>query len=242
MAHTSTTYTHSTTGIKLYIIKADAADVELVSLVDQYNRNGKFLQDTRYYGMNASWFGYYKDEDDGYTYAGIENIAYQDGVNLGAAGTGHYSNVGDCMVYFKNNAINYAEGITLSSDSRIPKTSGTWAQTGLGLNLGSTNWLQMFKAQPHVEDYSTGSAKRTAMVIDKANNKIYLIATTDSVTVSNFRSAIMSYLGLVDQTLYSNWKAILLDGGRSTQIFGRTFNVQPTLSRAVPQIISVGTY
>ena len=80
------------------------------------------------------------------------------------------------------------------------------------------------------------------MVIDKANNKVYLIATTNSVTVSTFRAAIMSYLGLVDQTLYSNWKAILLDGGRSTQIFGRTFSVQPTLSRTVPQIISVGTY
>ena len=238
MAHTCETYHDYKLNKDLYIIRADARDIKLVSLVDSSHPQGQILKNTKYYGMNASWIALY--EDSGVTYAGLCNIAYQDGKALGYEDTGTYARVGDCLIYYKNNQVNYAEGVENGNDARVPKGIGTWAQSGLGLYFGYSKWVEKYRDQPQDEDYTVGKAARAAMVIDKDTNKVYLIACFDSVLLSDFRASMMSYFGLEDSQTYARWKAILLDGGISAQIRGNGMQKQGVLTRSVPQIISVG--
>ena len=149
---------------------------------------------------------------------------------------------GDCLIYYKNGSVYYAEGVKDSSDSRVPKTSGSWAQGGMGLFLGNSNWLSLFRNQPMTtEDYSKGTAPRSGMVVNTNTKDVYLFAVpVASTDLISFRQIIMDYFGLKEGASNSYIRAILLDGGASTELYGNDFYAHATIQHKIPQMISVG--
>ena len=186
--------------------------------------------------MNASWYEEIKEGGD--IYSCILNIAYQDGKPLGALSQykyGQKNRVGDCLIYYKNGSVYYAEGVKDSSDSRVPKTSGSWAQGGMGLFLGNSNWLSLFRNQPMTtEDYSKGTAPRSGMVVNTNTKDVYLFAVpVASTDLISFRQIIMDYFGLKDGASNSYIRAILLDGGASTELYGNDFYAHTTIQHKI---------
>lgn len=216
MSHTCIRYMDDNTGRDVYIVKTKASNIELVNLTSSSYPKGKTIKNSGYYGMNASWYEEIKEGSD--IYSCILNIAYQDGKPLGALSQykyGQKNRVGDCLIYYKNGSVYYAEGVKDSSDSRVPKTSGSWAQGGMGLFLGNSNWLSLFRNQPMTtEDYSKGTAPRSGMVVNTNTKDVYLFAVpVASTDLISFRQIIMDYFGLKDGASNSYIRAILLDGG-----------------------------
>ena len=50
----------------------------------------------------------------------------------------------------------------------------------------------------------------------------------------------MDYFGLKDGAFNSYIRAILLDGGASTELYGNDFYAHTTIQHKIPQMISVG--
>ncbi|GAA6387683.1 hypothetical protein LAWASA_1263 [Lawsonibacter asaccharolyticus] len=243
MSHTCIRYMDDNTGRDVYIVKTKASNIELVNLTSSSYPKGKTIKNSGYYGMNASWYEEIKEGGD--IYSCILNIAYQDGKPLGALSQykyGQKNRVGDCLIYYKNGSVYYAEGVKDSSDSRVPKTSGSWAQGGMGLFLGNSNWLSLFRNQPMTtEDYSKGTAPRSGMVVNTNTKDVYLFAVpVASTDLISFRQIIMDYFGLKDGASNSYIRAILLDGGASTELYGNDFYAHTTIQHKIPQMISVG--
>ena len=57
------------------------------------------------------------------------------------------------------------------------------------------------------------------MIANKSTNNVYLVVTNQSVSVSAFRGAIQSYMGITDGSQSNaNIQALLLEGGLSSQL------------------------
>lgn len=111
MSHTCIRYMDDNTGRDVYIVKTKASNIELVNLTSSSYPKGKTIKNSGYYGMNASWYEEIKEGGD--IYSCILNIAYQDGKPLGALSQykyGQKNRVGDCLIYYKNGSVYYAEG------------------------------------------------------------------------------------------------------------------------------------
>ncbi|ORX63533.1 hypothetical protein K493DRAFT_365231 [Basidiobolus meristosporus CBS 931.73] len=113
------------------------------------------------------------------------------------------------------------EAINKLSDSSIPLSEIRWAVGGLGLYLNSTmtnkEWLELIKDKEHAWSvgrvYPEGKAARTAIGYRRTDNKI-ILASIQSATPSQVRDLMKTYIGCE--------LGVMLDGGASSQIKGKT--------------------
>ena len=113
------------TGISMPFLQAKANQVTLRNLTSSTDKAGKFLYETSYYGINASFF----DFNNGY--ACIQNIAYQNGKCLGAFGDYGKTNeddCGTCVLIYNGSRLLYSSSVKdpgNPGDGIIPKEGGT---------------------------------------------------------------------------------------------------------------------
>ena len=248
--HQYITYVDSMYNYRLHMIKTKASNIQIVNLTSSANPLGRKINQTNYYGINAS---FYKSQKctDGQNYSFAKNIAYNNGVPQGPTAdylkvAGSVNEVGECMIYYQNSRVFYAGNVEDDENPKVPKTNNSWAQGGIGLFLGHTGWLQMFR-NDHANDsaghdFSTDSKPRSVLLANTNTQDIYLIAANGMYSVEGVRHAIMEYIGIADTnggTSNPYWRAILLDGGASCQIRGDGVNVHSMNYTAVPQIVAL---
>lgn len=130
-----------------YEMKTKASNIQLVSFRAKYGKDMfirdtqyKIQCDTEYYGMNASFFTVKTSV--------INNIAYQDGKQVGPGNQGKENNgTGTSIVCWNGSKVSLHNDVLNDSSSYVPKKSGTWAQGGVGLYLGDSGWKNYFLAQ-----------------------------------------------------------------------------------------------
>ena len=179
------------------------------------------------------------------------NLAYQNGIRQGYflndddvpevtkdSGTkvdGFLNSVGKSIIYYRNGAVNFSTNVTSRYDNKV--VGSTWVQGGAGLFFGYSDWADMFKAEGTVYPVTGEVAPRSAMVINTVTNRVYLVTTSNSVTIKDFRKAMMQNFGITEGDTNSYWRGMLLDGGGSTQLVGST--VESLSNRPVPQMIAL---
>ena len=227
----------SYSGVTLHIIRAEAEDIEIVSLME----DRKSLANSGYYGINGGFF------DMGGTY-NMYNIAVQNGTYVGPyidpVANGFGNSVGKGVIYWDGSDLNFAFSVTYANELvGYYEDPNVWMQGGIALWLGSNQWEQNVRNQGvGAAQYLSGSAQRTGMVANMSTGQVHLIVAPASVTVSAFRAAIQAYLGITDGSqANTTYQALLLDGGGSTQMRalnqnGSTVNVTSS-SRALSQIV-----
>lgn len=218
---------------EFYVLKTKASNIKLVNLYNEYGK-AMYIDDTNYYGMNASFIN---TENNC-----LLNIAYQDGKCIGS-GTGKddgYKNAcGTGLIYWTGTQLKYYDMVLYGSSSLIPTKVGSWAQGGYNIYLCDRDWKSKFLKQSGAEDLLSASA-RTGVLINENTNYVYLFATRIlSSLVDDVRNVMMEYAGISEGGSSGAWKAILTDGGRSTQMSCETVNLQTILSRKVPQIFAL---
>ena len=116
----------------------------------------------------------------------------------------------------------------------------TWVQGGGNLMLGNGSWAPSdLRFTPDAQANSPG---RTAIVVNTATKKVYLIVSRESTdkSVVQFRNAIYQYLGISNGT--STFAGLLLDGGGSSCIRAKNSAGQvvgAATSRALCQVITL---
>lgn len=95
-----------------YVLKTHACNIKLVNLYNQY-KEPKYIRNTGYYGMNASFFSV----ANGIT---LTNIAYQDGKCIGSGTTtedgykdGYVNKTGTGLIYWTGSQLKYADKVLL---------------------------------------------------------------------------------------------------------------------------------
>jgi hypothetical protein len=98
-----------------------------------------------------------------------------------------------------------------ASELHISSIDDYWAQGGVSMSLGNeANWEKQIIYE-HMPGYNDGHM-RSGLVYDE-NQQLYMVVTTTSCTVAQFRSAILEKLG--NQKLVDG---IFLDGDGSSQL------------------------
>ena len=219
---------------KFHVLKTKANNIKLVNFVRETGAP-KTIRSSSYYGMNGSFF-YHKGDNH------IMNIAYQDGKPVGISANskdGETNSVGTSVLYWDGRTASGLSGISTASSSAIPKATGTWAQGGIGLYLCDANWKAKYDAE--LTPYDVNDEEyRAGMIVNNQTNYVYLfVSTALAVTVVDFRAAMMGYLGLIDGGSNRGFRAIMVDGGRSAQLWNKTLNAYPLGGREVAQIIAL---
>ena len=233
----SKTVTVSGTTIHLKYIKTSASNIKILSFSRKYGtETKKTVSASGEYGINGSWFAINTDNH-------ISNLAYQNGVRQGYfLDDDEVPIVGDVRTDGFTNSIGkslmHSTGGRVYCAPNVPEvntlcTLSTWAQGGIGLYLDDPDGYELFETEGEGL-YASGSAKRSAMVADKDNDQVYLVATPDEVTVEKFREAIIKNFSIKEG---SHWLGILLDGGDSTQLRGSSVRINS--DRPIPQMIAL---
>lgn len=235
MATNYTYYSFSHVGLRYYVLKTKASNIQLVSFQTKYGED-KFIKDTPYYGMNASFF-----EEATST---ILNIAYQDGTYVGPDTQGYTNDgCGTGIVCWNGLRLRQYNDVQNGSSTLVPKTSGSWAQGGFSLYLCDPDWKDKFNVQRQRDPkLLTSLSPRTGILINENTNDVFLFMAPGIIsTVEGLRNAMMSDAGITEGGNSGPWKAILTDGGASTQMFCAEYAVLPlgSLQRKVPQIIAL---
>lgn len=228
-------YTDSGTGRNFNIIKTLASNIKLVNLRNTTGEAQRIC-DTSYYGMNASFFNIANNK--------LLNIAYQDGQRIGSgvdSNDGYTNAIGDAVICWTGSTLNLYNPVLTGGSSLVPKTSGSWAQGGLGLFLGDSGWESKYQAQPAGGSYPIyEAAYRTGILINTGTKYVYLFeCPTSTTTVNDLRHGMMAYAGISDSGLNNTWKGLMTDGGMSTQLYCKEVNSAPWGFRAVAQIIAL---
>lgn len=237
--------------VRLVDISTAASNIKVLSFSRKSGTKArKTIVDSGEYGLNASWFKNNQKVSDSNSSADyhIMNLAYQNGVRQGyfindndvpaVNGTvtdGFSNSVGHSIIYYRNGKALFATNVTSHTDSKV--TGSTWVQGGAGLFLGNTNWKAMITSEDAGQYLSDADTRRSALAISTLTNRAYLIVCPDNVSVEDFRAAIMKRFQITEGTTDHAWRAILLDGGGSTQLIGDGANV--TSTRPVPQILAL---
>jgi len=236
------------TTVKLYYIKeTNPAFIRLVNLTEATYPEGKKIAYTNYYGVNASFFRKELDESER-VWACLNNIAYQDGKPVGALGSGTY-NKQFCgtgvIIYNGSSRVSFSSSVSNPPVGLIPTAKGSWAQGGMVLFLGYTDWETRFKKDQYSigeagKDYLKVDDPRVAMVANVKTNEIYFFKSRASISIKKFRAAIMKHLAIAEGSGDTTpWAGIMLDGGNSAQYKNSSFySPEPALVKQVPQIIS----
>ena len=209
---TNHTYTSGTyNSVNLSIITTAASNIKLLNL---RNTTGgmKSLQASSYFGINGAWFNMGTGDD-------ILNIAKNNGSFVGPNTEGQNNYVGSGAVAWNGSQLSCYSSVDSADDISFLSNSNTWGQGGIALWLGYSAWENQVRNQSGAEIYLSGNAARTAMIANMSTNQVYLIVTTNNVTTTSFRSAIQSFLGIIDQGQANNtYQGIMLDGGGSSQL------------------------
>ena len=199
----------------------------------------KTLPESGEYGINASWFAIDGDKH-------IMNLAYQNGerqgsilddvqVVEGVITDGFTNSVGKSAIFRANGVLGFSSNIVNSSSSLV--SNSTWLQGGINLFLGDSDWSTKFNNEGGSAYLSP--AKRSAMVADLMNDKVYLFAVTQNISPSTFRTAIMKRLSIQEGNTAYKYFGIMLDGGGSTQMVGATITLRSSINRPIPQIVGL---
>ena len=240
MAENFTYQRHSYNGATLRIMKTHAKNIKLINNAADGGSN-KTIQQTGD-GINGAFFVRVPQERGEYVNM-LLNVAYYHGKCLFTKdanyGDAYINNVGKGVIGWDGSSIEYNEDINNASYLDYVVKSSSWAQGGIAMWLGSSNWESKFTEQNAGNYIGNYTAKRSAMICELDGSKnIYLIATDTKVTVSKFRDAIQDYLNISDSNTPSNdFQGIMLDGGGSTQMHaGDHIDI---LGDAVPEHILV---
>ena len=206
--------------IVLHIIRTHARNIRLF---DQTSTAAgrKPLHNSGYFGINGGWFDLGTPFD-------ILNIAMYNGNNVGNGEYGGRVNtVGSGAIGWNGDTNSLSFFTNAASCDSIPFSAqaNSWVQGGFHLWLGNSNWQTQFVNQPSGSSFINGNAYRAAMIANKSTNNVYLVVTNQSVSVSAFRGAIQSYMGITDGSQSNaNIQALLLDGGLSSQLRAKDSN------------------
>ncbi len=235
------TYTISGKSVTLYEISTRSSNIKVMSFARKHNQAKmvKTLPESGEYGINASWFAIDGDKH-------IMNLAYQNGerqgsilddskvqVVEGVITDGFTNSVGKSAIFRANGVLGFSSNIVNSSSSLV--SNSTWLQGGINLFLGDSDWSTKFNNEGGSAYLSP--AKRSAMVADLMNDKVYLFAVTQNISPSTFRTAIMKRLSIQEGNTAYKYFGIMLDGGGSTQMAGDTISILST--RPIPQIVGL---
>ena len=235
------TYTISGKSVTLYEISTRSSNIKVMSFARKHNQAKmvKTLPESGEYGINASWFAIDGDKH-------IMNLAYQNGerqgsilddskvqVVEGVITDGFTNSVGKSAIFRANGVLGFSSNIVNSSSSLV--SNSTWLQGGINLFLGDSSWSTKFNNES--ESAYNSPARRSAMVADLANDRVYLFVVDQAVSPATLRAAIMKRLSIQDGNTTHKYRGIMLDGGGSTQMVGATINIPPT--REVPQIVGL---
>ena len=111
------------------------------------------------------------------------NLAYQNGerqgsilddskvqVVEGVITDGFTNSVGKSAIFRANGVLGFSSNIVNSSSSLV--SNSTWLQGGINLFLGDSSWSTKFNNES--ESAYNSPARRSAMVADLANDRVYL--------------------------------------------------------------------
>lgn len=199
----------------------------------------KTLPESGEYGINASWFAIDGDKH-------IMNLAYQNGERQGSIlkdsdvrevhgvlSDGFTNSVGKSVIFRANGVLGFSSNIVNSSSSLV--SNSTWLQGGINLFLGESGGET--KLDIEREGLYGDDARRSAMVADLTNDKVYLFAVTQGIPPATLRTVIMKRLSIQEGNTAYKYFGIMLDGGGSTQMAGDTISILST--RPIPQIVGL---
>ena len=221
MANNYTYISTTQNGVELHIIKTYAANIWLRTFSEVKN----FEDYPALYGVNGGWFENKKNNttlnvamfNGSYVCADDTTDPIMDGSSncVGEHVIGYLGTAQDTLFYQK---VIHAEEDMIQLGGF---GSGSWAQGGVAMTLGASNWRDYVGATFASEYLPAGSPGRTAMVVNLNTNDVYLIVKQSSpgVTPATFRSAIQSYFNITDgNSPHPYFKGLFLDGGGSSQM------------------------
>jgi hypothetical protein len=212
------------------IIQVPAANIGLSTL-----GRALPLSTSTYKGINGGWF------DMSGTVKTL-NIAVKNG-NVVCNG-GDANGVGSGVIYWTGSTLAYTTAQYSNQISGI-SSSGTWAQGGISMFRGNSNWASLTIAEYDEYPVDSTSIGRAAIVAKIATKTIYLFVTnTNLVTMTSFRTAIQNFLRISDgPSDNSSFKGLFLDGSGSAQLKAIDMaNATVSITgdgRALTQIITV---
>lgn len=235
------TYTVNGKTVTLYEISTRSSNIKVMSFARKHNQAKmvKTLPESGEYGINASWFDINGDKH-------IMNLAYQNGerqgsilddvqVVEGVITDGFTNSVGKSAIFRANGVLGFSSNIVNSSSSLV--RNSTWLQGGINLFLGESGGET--KLDIEREGLYGGDARRSAMVADLTNDKVYLFAVTQGIPPATLRAVIMKRLSIQESNTTHKYRGIMLDGGGSTQMVGATITLRSSINRPIPQIVGL---
>lgn len=231
----------------LHVITTRASNIKLLN--QRVVSKQQTMKASGYCGINGAWFNLGGNQ-------AILNIAVQDGkcVGPGTQGTAN-EDVGSCIIAWDGSSAHFYSGALnatpmLSQGSAYLK-AGTWIQGGIGLWLGYSDWLSLYRDQDSgasMAYYNGGSARRTGLIAGLSGQSagmVKLVVSANALTVNGFRAAIQAYLGISDGPQMNGvYQALMLDGGGSSEMvaknaLGQTIVFPANQERGIPEIITL---
>ena len=222
----------SVNGMNLHVIETDASNIQMVNLQKKTSGMGS------YFGINGGFFNFSPSSD-----VSCLNYAINNGVPVGPNGTGAINDLGFAAIAYVNGMVKLLPAVLRDAADLRTALGGatpTWVQGGGNLMLGNGNWAT--SDLRFTSDALANSIGRTAIVVNTATKKVYLIVSRESTakSVVQFRNAIYQYLGISNGT--STFAGLLLDGGGSSCIRAKTSDgrvVDVNTGRALCQVITL---
>ena len=219
-------------GMNLHVIETDASNIQMVNMQKKTGGMGT------YFGINGGFFNRNSTSD-----VSCQNYAINNGVPVGPNGTGATNELGFAAIAYVNGMVKLLPAV-LRDDADLRAALGgatpTWVQGGGNLMLGNGSWAPSdLRFTPDAQANSPG---RTAIVVNTATKKVYLIVSRESTdkSVVQFRNAIYQCLGISNGT--STFAGLLLHGGGSSCIRAKNSAGQvvgAATSRALCQVITL---
>lgn len=206
-------------GLTLHMIRTDASNITLKNL-----RCSKNLKQSGYYGVNGGFFNVASAPKNPRR---VISLAKVDGDVVGPnANDGNSNNWnGGGIIVWNGKKLSALFNKPNTDAANISGTSkvGTWAQGGISLWLGYTDYSSAVATgnggtRPE-QSLDTSSSARTAMVADMDRNYVYLIVTENNCNYENLRTAIQGYFSITDgSAVNTRYAGLMLDGGGSSQL------------------------
>lgn len=232
-AFAATNYTYSTNttpSVKVSAIVTAPSNIKLIGYSTVSSR--KNLAGSGMYGING---GYYN-----FGNADIYNIAMQDGKPVSSQGYCDGSTNNSYTrgtIYYDGTALKFTK-VKYASDIVGINKVGTWAQGGVSMSLGDSNWKTIINSNNENLSNPDSPSGRSAMAV--YGGKVYLIVAESDCTATVFRANILKWFGMTDTVGGTSTTkfAIFLDGSGSSQLKCAEKSITGD-SRLLGQIISL---
>ena len=203
----------------LHMIRTKASNITLKNL-----RCKQSLKASGYYGVNGGFFNFSTASTNPRR---VISLAKVDGAVVGPNpndGNSNNWNGGGIIVWNgKQLSALFNKPNTDAADIAGTSTAGTWAQGGISLWLGYSDYNTAVATgnggtRPAQTQNNSRSA-RTALVADMESNYVYLIVTETPCDYKNLRKAIQAYFNISEgNKVDSRYAGLMLDGSGSTQM------------------------